>query len=294
MRRLVPVLLLVAATGCWVPLERGRAMQAQIDQIGQDQQDLQQRLDSEHAVVRDRVAKVDEKIAEVQKKLDELNRAARRSGADLAVNQDKLQGQLARLEGDLQVAQHQLADLQQGMTSLKSDTEGKLAALKGAGALDEYQARQLIQQLPKQDDKAAFLGLAKQQEQAGNPGVAREIYQQYVRRWPNDPASADAGYRAGELLAAQNRWREAILAYGNVAEDFPRSPRAPDALLHVGEAMLQLDMKDDAKSILQQVAEKYPRSDAATAARAKLRELAPPPEHERKPARHKPVTKHKP
>jgi tol-pal system protein YbgF len=282
MRRLVLLLLLAGATGCWVPLERGRAMQARIDQLDQGQQDLQRRLDEEHAVVKDRVAKVDAKIAEVQKKIDELNHAARRSGADLAVNQTKLQDDLARLRGDLEVEQHRLGDLEKTLADLKDDTQGKLAALKGAGALDEFEARRKAQSLAKPDDRAAFLALAEKEEETGDKGVARELYQQYVRRWPSDPKAAEAGYRAGGLLAAQRRWREAILAFGKVAEDFPRSERAPAALLHVGEAMLQLEMKDDARAILQQVVDRYPKSQAADAAKDKLKDLAPA-EREAKP-----------
>ncbi len=289
MRRLVPVLLLAGATGCWVPLERGRLMQASIDQLDQDQQELKRRLDEEHAVVKDRVAKVDAKIVEVQKKIDELNHAARRSGADLAVNQTKLQDDLAKTRGDLEVEQHRLGELEKTLADLKAETDGKLAALKGAGALDEYEARRKAQSLAKPDDRAAFLALAQKEEQTGDKGVARELYQQYVRRWPSDPKAADAGYRAGDLLAGQRRWREAILAFGKVAEDFPRSDRAPEALLHVGEAMLQLEMKDDAKAILHQVVERYPKTQAAGSAKEKLRELAPAepearPEPKRKPA----------
>ncbi len=287
--RIAALLLLASSTACWVPLEKGRQMEARLDALDSEQADTRKRLEEERAILKDRIAKADAKIAEVQKKIDELNQAARRSGADLAVNQQRLQDDQARLRGDLEVSQHQLQDIQKGLLELKSDTEGKLAALKGAGALDEYQARQLVAAMDKPDDKGAFFALAQKQEQTGDKGVARELYQQYVRRWPNDPRSAEAGFHAGDLLASQKRWREAILAYGKVAEDYPRSERAPDALGQLAEAMLQLDMKDDARAILGQVVEKYPKSAAAARARKRLAELSEPvkPAAQKKPAKKK-------
>ena len=67
-----------------------------------------------------------------------------------------------------------------------------------------------------------------------------------MRKWPADPRSAEAGFRAGELLFGQKRFREALLSYGKVAEDFPRSDRAPHAMLGAAESMVRLDMKDEA------------------------------------------------
>jgi len=287
MRRLLPPVLLGLATACWVPMERGRQMEARIDRLEQDAADQQAKLDEQRQILRDRITKADQKIAEVQKKIDELNQVAHRSGADLAVQLSRLQEDVARARGELEVAQHRLDGLDQGVTSLRSDTEGKLAALRGAGALDEYEAKQKLAALQRPDDKGALMSLAEKEDQSGDKGVARVLYQEYVRKWPSDPRAADAGFRAGELLTAQRRFREAILAFGKVAEDHPRSERAPDALGQVAESMLQLDMKDDARTILGQVVEKYPKTDAARRARTRLDQLTAPAETKRKPSSRK-------
>jgi tol-pal system protein YbgF len=233
-------------------------------------------IEEQRAIVRDRVAKLDQKLAEVQAKIDELNKAARRSGADLSVGLTKLQEDFTRVKGDLEVEQHRMGELEKNLADLKGDTEGRFAAMKGAGALDEFEARRRASALSRPDDKAAFFALAQKEESTGDKGVARELYQSYAKKWPADPKAADASYRAGDILYGQRRFREAILAYGKVAEDYPRSDRAPDALGQLAEAMLQLDMKDDARSILGQVVEKYPKSAAAARARKRLVELSTP------------------
>jgi tol-pal system protein YbgF len=257
--------------------ERGRQLQARIERLEVQSVEQQRTLEQQREVVRERVAKVDQKIQEVQTKIDELNQAARRSGADLGVQLGRLQDEFARVKGDLEVAQHRLAEIEKGVTALDSKTEGRFAALRGAGALDEYEAKQKLASLPRGEDKGGLFALAQREEKEGDKGVARELYQEYARRYPSDPRTAEAQYRAGEILFGQKRWREALLAYGKVAEDFPRSDLAADAMLGAAESMVRLEMKDDATAVLEQLVEKYPKDDAAKRARERLKELAPPP-----------------
>jgi TolA-binding protein len=261
---------------CFVPMEAGRQMEARIQRLEVQNADQQRTLEEQRQVVRERVEKVDQKIREVQGKIDELNQAARRSGADLGVTLARLQDEFSKVKGDLEVAQHRLAEIDKALGGLRTDTDARFTALKGQGAMDSYEARQRIATLPKPDDKAAVFALAEKEEDRGEKGVAREIYEEYVRKWPSDARSADAGFRAGELLFVQKRYREALLAYGKVAEDFPRSERAPLAMLGAAESMLRLEMKDDAVAVLGQITEKYPKSDAAKTAKARLEELQPP------------------
>jgi TolA-binding protein len=262
---------------CFVPMEAGRQMEARIQRLEVQNVEQQRTLEDQRQAVRERVEKADQKIREVQAKIDELNQAAKRSGADLGVTLSRLQDDFAKVKGELEVAQHRLAEIDRAMGGLRADTDARFTALKGQGALDAYEARQRMAALPKQDDKAAFLALARKEDDRGEKGVAREIYEEYVRRWPSDPKSADAGFRAGELLFGQKRFREALLSYGKVAEEFPRSDRAPVAMLGAAEAMIRLEMKDEAVSVLGQLIERYPKSDAAVKAKARLREVAPPP-----------------
>jgi TolA-binding protein len=256
--------------GCWVPLERGRQMEHRLDRLEADAADAMKQLEEQRAVFKDRIARVDQKLVEVQAKLDELNQSARRSGADLSVGIDKVREELGRTRGDLEVEQHRLGQVERSIEALRAETDGRLAALKGTGALDQFEARKKIAALEKPDDRAAVVALGEREEAAGQRGIALEIYEHVVTRWPSDPKAAEAGYRAGQILLGQKRWRDAILALGRVAEAHPKSERAPDALLGVAGAMAELGMDEDAKAVLQQLVEKHPKSAAAKRARETL------------------------
>lgn len=275
--RLAAAAAAVTLGGCWVPIERGRQMEARIQRLEVQGVEQKRTLDEQREVVRERVARMDQKIHEVQAKIDELNQAARRSGADLGVQLGRLSEEFSRVKGELEVTAHKLGELEKGLGALETRTEGRFAALRGAGALDEYEAKQRLSALPRGDEKSGLLALAQKEEKEGDKGVARELYQEYARRFPSDPKSAEAQFRAGELLFEQKRFREALLAYGKVAEGFPRSDLAPDAMLGAAEAMVRLEMKDDARAVLGQLLERYPKSDVARRAKERLAELSPPP-----------------
>ncbi len=276
-------LLALAASACWVPAERGQQMEDRIQRLEEENALNLRQLEDQRALVRERVGQVDKKIVEVQKVLDELNAVAHRTGADMAVNQDRLAEEMRALRGRQEEAQHRLDLLEQAIAALKSDTEGRFAALKGAGALEEYEARKKAAELKRPADKATFFALAQKQEQAGERAVARELYEEYVRKWPSDPRAADAWFRMGEISFGDKRYREAVLAFGKVVQDFPRSDKAPDSLLRTAEAMLALGLKDDAKAMFQDVVARFPKTTAAQKARARMAELWPAPARKKAP-----------
>jgi TolA-binding protein len=276
--RLAAPAVALALSGCWVPLERGDLMEQRITKLEADSADNARRIEEQQKQVKDRVAAIDKKIAEAQQKIDELNQAARRSGADLGVSVTRLQDDVARAKGDLEVEQHKLGQVEQALADLQQSTEKKFTALRGKGALDEADAKELVASLPRQDDKVAFLALAQREEGKGNSGVARQLYQDYLRRWPTDPSAADAALHSGDLAAQQGRWKESFIDYGWVYKNAPRSEHVPEAMLGMSTAMLELDeLRADAPAILKEIVAKYPKSPAAAKAREKLAELAPAP-----------------
>jgi tol-pal system protein YbgF len=275
MRRLLCAAAAVALTGCWVPAERGRQMERRIDRLEEEGQITTRQLEEQRELLRERVAKADAKIAEVQKKLDELNATAHRSGADVVARQDQLQQDLAQVRGQLEESQHRLQLMEQQLGQSKQESDAKFAALRGAGALEQFEARRKIEQLKKPSDPQPFLALAREQDRAGEKAVARELYDELSKRWPKDPAAADAQYRLGELAAQDGKHREAILAFGKVAQEYPRSERAPDAMLQTAESLVALNMRDEAVGVLRELGQKYPGTSAAKAARTRLDQLAP-------------------
>jgi TolA-binding protein len=283
--RLSASALALLLSGCWVPLQRGREMEARLDSLESGTRDNAERLDAQQRRVRETLDKLDKKIAEAQSKLDELNVASRRSGADLSVSVSRLQDEVAKIRGELEVQQHDLAKVDDAIDAYKKKSDKRFAAIQGRGALDEVLAQERIEALPRADDRAAFLAAAQKADQDGDKGVARALFDEYAKRWPNDGNAPDATYRAAEILAGQKRWNDAIVRYGTIYEHAPRSDRAPDAMLGMAQAMLEVDdLKKDAPVVLEELLQKYPRSNAAAKGKELLAKLTPPAPPPTKPA----------
>ena len=219
LRRAAPLGLALLA-GCWVPLERGRQMEVRLQQLEEQNVEQRRRLDEQRELVRERVARVDQKIVEVQTKIDELNRAARRSGADLGVSLQHLQDEFAKLKGGIEVEQHRLGAIEKNLDALRTESEGRFAALRGAGALDTFEAKQRLATLQRPDDKAAFFALALTEDEAGNKGVARELYGEYARKWPSD---AQRVGRRATALASSSSSRSASASRSSRTGRWPRT-----------------------------------------------------------------------
>ena len=273
---------------CWFPKDRGQRLEERVERVEGESavrvpsgnrgaaEEQSRRVD----------AKVDAKMAEVQIKLNELNAAvqresaAQREGTERSAGNDKVAEEVSRLRAMLEGYAHRLDAVEKTVAQLHSSasasasTGARVPERKGAIAPEAPRQRE-APAAPK--GKTGVLALARQQEVNGEKGVARDLYQEFVDKFPADPNAAQAHFRLGELWFGEKRWRDAVLEYGKVAQDFPRSDKAPDALLRTAESMLALDLKDDAKKLFEGVVSRYPKSSAAQRARARLAELAPPP-----------------
>lgn len=271
--------LLGALSGC-ATSSRADRIEARLQAL-EDESDAQQKsLDEQRAAIKSGIERLDQKLGE-------LNATARRTGADLAVRQDRLEESAASLRGQLEEEQQRVAQLESSLQKVKADNDTAMAALKTTGAYEAYQTRKRIEELPRPSDPGAFLALAQQQQANGDRAVARQLYDEFLKKWPKDPRAAEASFQMGELQSADKRYREAVLSYGKVVQEFPKADRAPEALYRMAETLQQLELKDDARAALLDLVQKYPGSPAAKKAKAKLAELAPPPAKNGKKKRHR-------
>ena len=123
---------------------------------------------------------------------------------------------------------------------------------------------------PAQGKPGGILALAREQEAKGQKAVARDMYEEFVKRYPTDPGAAQAHFRLGDLAAGERRHQDAIVSFGRVAKDFPRSDEAPEALLRTADAMSAIGLADEAATVLAEVPKRYPSSPAASKARERL------------------------
>lgn len=265
---------LVMLSGCF-PLSRGKDLEERVNKLDATQQDQTRALAEQRDALKAQASDLQTKVADMQARLDKLDKASRTSDADVGVQISTVRDDLAQLRGQVEEYQHRIDVLDQGLKDLSTTTDAKLASIKGPDALKQYQAQQEASKLQRPADKVEFLKLADSKASGGDPLLAQQLYQEWLKKWPKDPLAAQAHYNLGRIYQQQSHHREAISEFGEVASNFKKSAQAPAALLASSESFAALGMNDLAKKALEAVVAEYPKSAEAKVAHEKLKKPAP-------------------
>jgi tol-pal system protein YbgF len=257
--------LFLAATGCVTTAQEGEQMRKDIAAL---RDDLKKEVD---ASSQERQKLADEQVARaktLQDALDQLSRAARKSGADLAVDLEKAQNDVTALRGQIEVLQHRIEALEK----LQADQQKALES-----------ANQFVAQRQKELDKAehptermAIYTLARQKLDAGQVARARELLQDFLARYPKDELAPNAQYWLGETYYAEKKWNDAIVEFQKVLKEYKGSDKVPDALLKIGMAFQAQGDCQNATLFYEEVTQGHRGSPAAKTAREKTAECRKP------------------
>lgn len=274
MRRLALIALpLFTLSGCFYPAARGRALETRLDQMDATRAQLQAELKQTRDQLDATLPRIDEKIAQVQKALDGLDTASRRSGADIGIQLQKTVEDLAQLRGQVETYVYKIGELETALNRTSEDTDKRLLELKGEAALKEAEARKKAEELKRPTDKKEFLALAQDKAKAGDVGVARQLYGEFLKKWPKDALVAEAHFGLGEGYLAEDKCREALFEYGKLLQEFPKADSTPTAYLRSSECFKKLKMQDESRLALEELVKGYPKSEAAKTAKTRLAEL---------------------
>lgn len=272
MRRLLP-LALVALSGCFYPAERGRLIEARMDELVAKNQELEEKQRKSEETVAAMLPRIDAKIAEVSKALEGLDKAARRSDADISVQLQKTLEDLSNLRGEVETYVFRIGDLQAQLKKLSEDTDRKLIELKGAEEQKAAEARKKAEQLKRPTDRKEFLALADKKLEAKELEAARTLYGEWLKKWPGQEGVAQAHFGLGKTYEAEDRCREALFEYGQLIQQYPRSKLVPEGLLRSADCFRKLKMIDEAKLALEEVLKSHSKTPEAKVAKTKLAEL---------------------
>ena len=260
LRALLAALLLPWAAAC-VTAGEGQQIHADIDALRQEQKADRDAAAAERQRLKDASAKT---AKDLQDALDALNRAARKSGADLSVDLDKAKDDLAAVRGAIEVLQHRLDALEQQEAEQQKRLEPLLAAQeKRAKAMD-------VAEHPT--DKAAIYALALKKLDTGDPQRARELLTDFLARFKGDPLAPNAQYWLGETWYAEKRYNDAIVEFQKVLKEHKGSEKVPDALLKIGLSFQSQGDCEKALLFLDEVVQSHKATPAAKVAKERAAE----------------------
>ncbi len=271
------LLAALALPACFYPADRGRALEVRVQKLREEDEGLKARADAADQKLAATVPRIDEKIAEVTRALESLDKASHRSSADIGVQMQKAVEDVAQLRGEVETYLHKIQELEDALKKLSDSTDQRIAAVQGEAAKQEAEAAKRREELARPSTPNEFYELAVQKSQA-DLTVGRQLFVEFLKKWPKDARAGEVHFALGETYRKEDNCREALHEYGQVMQDFPKADSAPQAYLRSAECFLALKMKDEAKLALQELIKSYPKSPEAKDAKAKLAglEKAPP------------------
>jgi tol-pal system protein YbgF len=246
---------LLACSACVTTAQEGEDMRRDIASL---RADLKKETDTATADRQKQADEAAQRAKALQDALDQLSRASRKSGADMAVDLEKAQNDLAGLHGQVEVLQHKLDAFEQSQADQKKAAEAAVQQQKN--------------QAEHPSDKAGIYALARQKLDAGQAPRARELFMEFLQKFPKDELAANAQYWLGESWYAERRWNDAIGEFQKVLKDYRSSDKVPDALLKIGMSFQAQNDCQNALLFFEELQQGHKSAPAAKAAREHISE----------------------
>lgn len=217
-----------------------------------------------------RLQAIEGKLAELARKVDNLNLAAQNQGLS------RLEAEMRGLRGEVERARYDLDTSEKRSRELYQDLDRRLAKLENESRSPKLAMEPKISQPPpvpeSQEEETLYLATFDQLK-AGRYDDAIAGFQQQLQRWPQGRYAANAWYWMGEAHYVKRDYGAALESFRALLQAFPESAKAPDALLKVGMAQIEQKQRNEARATLQKVVDQYPNSNAANLARQRLEQL---------------------
>jgi TolA-binding protein len=196
----------------------------------------------------------------LQAKLDELAEGLERArslltrdSADVGAQVQAQQEKLAEVEGKLDELTHNLTDMIDQSAKARAELDDKLGKISSAktGEVTLNAA-----QIPT--DKAAHFAAAYEAYKGGDQDKARALFREYVTRYGSDVKAGDAQYWVGATYLVQNKPATALGEYRKVIALYPKSAAVDTALYGMADAFFRLHACTDAKGALDALTKRKP------------------------------------
>ncbi|HEY3327943.1 MAG TPA: tol-pal system protein YbgF [Novimethylophilus sp.] len=253
---------------------------------------------------RKKIADLQQQLSQLQGKLDEelkqrqavdgrvstLENQLKSQGMIDLLNQiDRINGELGKLKGQIEVMSHDVEVTQKRQRDLYADLDGRLRKLESgpsapaspvsASPASEAPAQPAAPATPTVAPTAPAADAAaelKEYESAhalfktGKFAQSAEAFDKFLTAYPDSRFAPNAQYWMGYAHFSQKNYKAAIADQQKLLQRYPDHQKAPDAMYNIANSQIQLADIDGARQTLRNLLTKYPLSDTAPLAKKRL------------------------
>src|SRR5256885_1945544 len=106
----------------------------------------------------------------------------------------------------------------------------------------------------------------------GQTQKSRELFEEFLQKFPKDELAPNAQYWLGESYYAEKKWNDAIVEFQKVLKDHKGSEKVPDALVKIGMCFQAQGDCQNAMLFYEEVQQSHKSSASAKTARERAGE----------------------
>lgn len=199
---------------------------------------------------------------------------------DLLGQVERLNQELSRVKGELEVATHTISSTQQRQHDLYADTDTRLRQLESSAAPatnpqappGEAPANGATA-TPESSSEAADFEAAQALARASKHREAFDAYNKFLQTYPQSTRLPEAQYALGYAQFSLKNYKASIATQEKMVQRFPDHAKAPDAMFSIANSQIQLSDIEGAKKTLRILLDQYPQSSVAPSAQQRLKVL---------------------
>jgi tol-pal system protein YbgF len=192
---------------------------------------------------------------------------------------ESLKQEVARLKGELEVANHNVEATLQRQKDLYGDTDTRLRKLESVTSPVSAEAPAPTPTVPvvvapaKNTQEYQLLELANGLSKESKHKDAFNAYDKFLKDYPSSALAAEAAFGLGYSQYSLKNYKSSIATQQKVLDMHPESPKVPDAMLNMANSQIQLGLVPDAKKTLRDLIAKFPNADVTATAQKRLKAL---------------------
>jgi tol-pal system protein YbgF len=208
-----------------------------------------------------------QRMAEDLRRATEENANLRRSLLDLQGQIDAVRGDMARMTGQNEQLQRDLAESQRRQADMEKGMADRLAKFEPATVTVDGKS------FTAEPDEVRDYETALATFRKGDFTAAQGQFVRFVQRYPRSGYAPSALFWLGNAQYATRSYKEAIENFRQVITLAPDHMRAPEAVLSIANCQIELKDTRAARKTLEDLAKAYPQSEAAAAGKDRLARL---------------------
>lgn len=228
---------------------------SQIDQDGQ--------IRSQNAELYAIIERLKDDIQKLNGKLEVKEHALQQKMASDSSQENGIDSRTGALEQELASVKDRLMRIEEYLNLTKKQTEPKPGSTPPPVKAGPESADQIL-------SENELYARAKGKFDSGELEESREMFAQYLKRFPKAPSADAAQFWIGEIYYRQKWYEKAILEYQKVIEAYPKGNKIQAALLKQGFSFYNLGDKANGRLVLKELVNKFPNSNEAKIAKQKL------------------------